>query len=217
MGIERVSAPESVKFALRKLEDMESSEAAALSGATALSKVSVDLRSIQNKLVQVHQVLMNGQDNWESIENHNVEKCMMELEDISKCTETAILTFMNEVASVEPAPLPDTFKMINPKPVNFFALRKLKVGIQRIKPRVTSIKIADLGEPSERAITQSVAQRSICNVDEIRLLGLEIHRKCILQRVVDQSLQARSVVQVIGTKLFAKTVLAEKIYQRFYF
>ncbi|KAF3338181.1 Disease resistance protein RPP13 [Carex littledalei] len=70
----------------------------------------------------------------------------------------------------------------------------------------------ELQLPKDRAITQS-AQQSLRNIDDIWLLGLEIHHKCILQRLVDQSLQTRSVVQVVGTKAFAKRVLAEKIYQ----
>jgi hypothetical protein len=59
MDIEsKTTAPENVKFALRKLEDFQSSDAAAQSGATALSGVLNELQSVQNMLEQFHHILV---------------------------------------------------------------------------------------------------------------------------------------------------------------
>lgn len=220
MDIERqTAAPENVKFALRKLEDFRSSDAAAQSGATALSGAFNELQSVQKKMEEFHHVLMNAEANWEDIQNSdpNIQNSLLELQDVGNCTETALLTFMNQVVAIKSISVPEIFKFTNPKPVNFFALHKLMTDIQKIVPRVERISIKHLSAPRERAITQS-AQQSLRNVDDINwLLGLEIHYKCILQRLVDQSHQTRSVVQVVGTKAFIVRVLAEKIYKRFLF
>jgi hypothetical protein len=212
-ALRKLGTQESVKFALRKLEDIQFSEAAALSGATKLSRVLSDLQCIQKKLVQIDRVIMHSQADWEKNDDTKVQKSMMELEDVSKHTETAILLFMNKVGSIKPAPLPFISFKIDCTPVDFFALHKLKADIREIKSQVGRINIKDLGEPNMKSITR----RSIRNADEIWFLGLEMHWKCILQRVLDRSLKTRCVIQVVGTEIFANTVLMEKIYQRFCF
>jgi hypothetical protein len=161
---------------------------------------------------------MNSEANWEDIQNidPNFQNSMLELQDVSKCTETVLLTFMNHVVDIKFSTIPEIFKFTNPKPVNFFALHNLMNDIQKIVSRVRRITIKHHSAPKDRAITQS-ARQSLRNVDDIWLLGLEIHYKCILQRLVDPSHQPRSVVQVAGTKVFAMGVLAEKIYKRFLF
>jgi hypothetical protein len=219
MDIEsHTAAPENVKFAVRKLEDFQSSDAAAQSGATELSGVLNELKSVQKMLEQFHHDLMNSEANWEDIQNidPNVQNSMLELQDVGKCTETALLTFMNHVVDIKFSTVPEIFKFTNPKPVNFFALHKLMTDIQKIVPRVERITIKHLGAPKDRAISQ-LARQSIRNIYDNWLLSLEIHYKCILHRLVDQSHQTRSVVQVVGTKVFAIRVLAEKIYKRFLF
>jgi hypothetical protein len=216
MDIERVSIPESVKFALRKLEDMQCSEAAALSGATALSGVLSEMQCLQEMLVQIDQFIMNDQVHWENTDDTKVQKFTTELEDVSTLIERAILKFMRKVGSIKSTAIPVIFKRIDPKPVDFFALHKLKADIREIKSSGARINIKDLGEPNERSIPRPDRQ-SIQNVDKIWFLGLEMHWKCILQKVLDKSLPTRFVVQVVGSETFARTVLAEKIYQRFYF
>lgn len=213
MDIGRMTAAsESVKFAVRKIEDMLSSKAALLSGATELSGVLSELHTVQKMLKQLHSDIMNAQASWE--DSQDTDPNVHDYRKIGKCTEAAIFTFMNKVVDIKPTTFAEIFKTSksNPKPVNFFALYKLKVDICKIQLQVGTI---NLGRHSDRANTQPDRQPP-SNIDNIWPLDLEIYQKRILRRLVDQSIQARSIVQVVGTEGFAKTAVAEKIYQRFF-
>jgi ABC-type multidrug transport system fused ATPase/permease subunit len=108
------------------------------------------------------------------------------------------------------------------KPRKLPTLHKLGDQINQILERIEEISnsrikygISDLGEGSGRDFMLPLKPPMLPDIDDRNVVGFDTHRDIIVNALLDENIQRRSVVSIVGVGGLGKTTLARKAYNKY--